>query len=99
MNPFTHLLIGWEIGCLATKVPRDRALITCASVAPDLDGLGILVDAGTRLLGYAPAHLYLTYHHSLFHGLFGAVIVAAVAFAFAQRRIATAVISFVAVHI
>jgi hypothetical protein len=40
----THLLVGWTLAEHTTKSPRDRALITWASVVPDLDGLGLLVD-------------------------------------------------------
>ena len=45
MHVVTHLLMGWTLAEHTTKSPRDRALITWASVAPDLDGLGLVVDA------------------------------------------------------
>jgi inner membrane protein len=99
VNPATHLLIGWEIGCRATTIPRDRALITAASLAPDLDGLGILIDGGTRLLALPTTHLYATYHHSLFHGILGALIVFATVAASAHRRVRTAVVSLLAFHL
>jgi hypothetical protein len=51
MHVVTHLLIGWTVAEHTTKSPRDRALVTWASVIPDLDGLGLLVDWTARALG------------------------------------------------
>jgi inner membrane protein len=99
MNLATHLLVGWEIGCRATTVPRDRSLIVCASLAPDLDGLGILVDGGTRLLGCPPTHVYAAFHHSLLHGVVGALIVSAGILACAEQRARTAAFGLLAFHI
>ena len=44
MNPATHLLVGWAVANTTALERRDRAIVTLAGIAPDIDGLGILVD-------------------------------------------------------
>ncbi len=44
MSPLTHLLASWIIAVKTTDNLRDRRLVTLAGVAPDLDGLGIIID-------------------------------------------------------
>ena len=44
MHVVTHLLVGWTVATHTAKSSRDRALITWASVVPDIDGLGLLAD-------------------------------------------------------
>jgi hypothetical protein len=99
MNPITHLLLGWELGSLMTPSPRERAAIAWASVAADADGFGALVDLGNRILGRPESMGYGTYHHVLFHGLFGAVLAAGVAAAVCRRRVLAATGAFLAVHV
>ena len=99
MNPITHLLLGWELGSLMTSSPRERAAIAWASVAADADGLGVLVDWGHRLLGRPETAWYGTYHHVLFHGLFGAVLAAGAAAAVCRGRLLAAAGAFLAVHL
>jgi hypothetical protein len=99
MNLVTHLLIGWELGRAVTSSPRERAAIAWAGVAADTDGLGILVDAGNRVLGHPETAWFGTYHHFLFHGLFGAVLAAGVAMAVCRRRVMAAAGAFVAFHV
>jgi hypothetical protein len=43
MSPITHLLASWIVAAKTTDNLRDRRLVTLAGVAPDLDGLGIIV--------------------------------------------------------
>jgi len=45
VSPLTHLLASWIVAAKTTDNLRDRRLVTLAGVAPDLDGLGIFVDA------------------------------------------------------
>ena len=64
MSPVTHFLSGWIFANCIKLNPKDRALVTLASVAPDLDGLGIIPELLTR----NPAHplpWFSLYHHSL----------------------------------
>lgn len=98
MHVVTHLLIGWTIAEHATKSPRDRALITWASVAPDLDGLGLVVDAVANQFG-GTMQWYDRFHHLLLHGLPGALL-CTVLFAFlANERWRTACLVFFSYHL
>ena len=88
MNPIVHAELSW---LLAQGLPsrRDRALVTIAGLAPDVDGLSLLggVDA------------YARWHHLLFHGALGAAVTAAACAAFARRRGAVAALALVAFHL
>lgn len=79
-------MIGWQVGDAVSSSPRDRALIAWAGLAPDLDGLGLLVDVGNRLLGRPETFVYADHHHVLFHGLFGAAVTASACVALATSR-------------
>jgi hypothetical protein len=71
MSPETHLLGSWLIAAKTTNNLRDCRLVTLAGFVPDLDGLGLMVDAIS-----GRTMLYHQYHHMLFHGAFGALLVA-----------------------
>lgn len=96
MSPVTHGLFGWVLAQtpgIATR--RDRALITIASLAPDVDGLGIVVQLATA---HAPRPLewFSEYHHRLAHNLTAALVCAVVFALLAQRRFLVAGLAFVA---
>jgi inner membrane protein len=97
MSPVTHFLTGWILANSASLNRRERALVTFASVVPDIDGLGIVADYFTRNSKH-PLELFSTYHHSL-HSLAFAIVVAAVSFAFATQRWKTAGLAFLSFHI
>lgn len=99
MNPITHLLASWSIAEVAGLEERDRAVVSWAGLAPDLDGLGIVVDSAARLLGFSDPALYGRFHHVLLHGLFGALLLPALGLAFARRRLAAFLWAFAAVHV
>ncbi len=44
MNPIEHLLIGWTFAQVMPLDRRDRAIVTIASVVPDIDGFGALPE-------------------------------------------------------
>jgi inner membrane protein len=98
MNPVTHFLTGWAI---ANTVPslqrRDRALITLASVVPDIDGLGIVPELLTRHSAH-PLDWFSLYHHRL-HNLAFAIVVTAVALVLANRTWLTCAMAFTSFHI
>jgi hypothetical protein len=89
MSPVTHFFAGWVFAC-ASPVPltrREKALVVAASVAPDLDGLGIIPELLTRHSSH-PLLWFSEYHHSL-HTLAFAVVCTGAAFLLAgplQRR-------------
>lgn len=51
MNPETHLLASWVIGAKATDNERDCRLVALAGILPDVDGLGLIVDAANLAFG------------------------------------------------
>jgi hypothetical protein len=99
MSPITHFLAGWSI--LETVLPdkRDKALVVLAGVAPDLDGLGIVVDFTTRALALPETNYYQAFHRLYGHGLAAALGFAALAFILARQRRLTAVLAFASVHL
>lgn len=98
MHVATHLLIGWTLAEHTTKSPRDRALITWASVVPDLDGLGLLVDALVQQFG-GTMQWYDRFHHYLLHGLPGALLCTGLFVCFASERIRAACLILVSYHL
>ena len=101
MSPITHFLVGWTALERALPSRRGKALVALAGVAPDLDGLGIVVDFATRTLGLPETDYYQAYHRIYGHGLAAALVIAAVCAALATRgqRAWVALWAFVAVHL
>lgn len=99
MSPITHFMVTWVAFERYVPETSDKALVCLAGVAPDVDGIGIVVDFTTRRLGLPETNLYQDYHHLLAHGLLGAVIISGVAAAFASRRVLVGVLAFLAVHL
>jgi inner membrane protein len=98
VNPITHALSGW---CLAELMPsathRDRAAITLAAIVPDLDGIGIVAELLTRNSA-DPLLWYTDYHHVLGHNLLFACGATVLALLW-TKRVSTAALVFVAVHL
>src|SRR5258708_25544915 len=97
MSPVTHFLTGWVFATCAKLGPRDRAIVTLASVAPDLDGLGIIPELLTRNSAH-PLLWFSLYHHAL-HTLAFGLVIAAVAFALAMQRWKTGLLALVSFHL
>jgi inner membrane protein len=87
MSPITHLLASWVVATKTTDNPRVCRLVALAGLAPDLDGLGLVVDMVRNAIYHTDSYdLYQTYHHSLLHGFPGALLVAGLMAALARRR-------------
>jgi hypothetical protein len=100
MSPITHLFASWLIAAKATDNLRDRRLVALSGLAPDLDGLGIVADFTRHALrGGDDYFFYQKYHHTLLHGIFGAVLIAVVLGCFAERRWRVMLWCFVAAHL
>lgn len=99
MSPITHFMVGWVALERLQVSHRDRALAVCAGLAPDLDGLGIVVDFATRMLGLPETDYYQSIHRLYGHGLPAAILVALIAAAFANDRLRVAWWAFIAVHL
>ena len=97
MSPVTHFLTGWVFANCFKLERRERALVTVASVAPDIDGLGIIPELLTRNSSH-PLLWFSLYHHSL-HNLAFALIVAAIAFVLATQRWKTGFLALVSFHL
>jgi inner membrane protein len=97
MSPVTHFLSGWVFANCFRLDSRERALVTLASVVPDVDGLGIIPELLTRNSTH-PLLWFSLYHHRL-HNLAFAVLVAAVAFALATQKWKTGLLAFLSFHL
>ena len=82
MSPVTHLLLGWLIAESAPLARRERAVVAIAGIAPDVDGLGLLIDLVTKRTAHATDY-WSEWHHVIGHNLPAAVLMAGVAAAVA----------------
>ena len=99
MSPITHFLMGWAVGnCAPSLTKRERAMVTWASVVPDLDGLGIVPERLTQNSSH-PLTWWSDYHHVLGHNLGFALIVGATATIFAKQRMKTTLLVLASFHL
>ena len=82
---------------LAKLDRKDRAIVTLACVAPDIDGLGIIPELLTRNSSH-PLMWFTLYHHSL-HTLAFALVVAVVSFVLASQRWKAAELALLSFHL
>jgi inner membrane protein len=99
MSPITHFLASWTIAESCTQNRRERFWICLAGLAPDLDGLGLAVDVFNDLFGRGVSQWYAVYHHFLFHGLFGALVIVATARAVGVSRFKGLLLVFLSFHL
>ena len=87
MSPITHFVMGWvAANATPTLTKRERALVTWASVIPDLDGLGIVAEWATRNSQH-PLNWWSDYHHILGHNIGLALLVSAVGALLAKQKL------------
>src|SRR4051812_28095386 len=99
MSPITHFLMGWAVANSAPSLTkRERAMVTCASVVPDVDGLGIIAERLTQNSVH-PLNWWSDYHHVLGHNLGFALVVSVLAAVFASQKIKTTVLVFFSFHL
>lgn len=99
LSPITHFFIGWAVANSVRSLDkRERALVTWASVVPDLDGLGIVADRLTRNSAH-PLNLWGEYHHTLCHNLGFAIVVAVMAAVLARQKLKTTILVFISFHL
>jgi LexA-binding, inner membrane-associated putative hydrolase len=98
MNPITHFLIGWGVATSCELDRRERALITVAAIIPDFDGLGIVAEKIT-LDWDKPLLWWTEYHHLLGHNLTFALVYSLAAFMLAKRKMKTALLVFLSLHL
>ena len=99
MSPITHFFMGWAVANSAPSLgKRDRALVTWASVVPDVDGLGIIADRLTRNSSH-PLNWWGDYHHTLGHNLGFVIVVVAIAAIFATQRVKVTLLVLLSFHL
>jgi hypothetical protein len=94
----THLLAGSALAEQTKLEKRDKALIAWASVAPDLDGIGLPVDWAVRAAG-GTSDLYETYHHVAAHGLPAAALCTLALLPFLKNKRLGALFVFLSYHL
>ena len=98
MNPITHALIGWTAAQRICTTRRDTAIVTLASIIPDFDGVGGVVDlitSGSR----NPTTFYSDYHHVFGHNITADVIFSILAAIFSREKIKTGVFALLIYHL
>jgi len=85
MNIITHALAGWGLATMLPGLSRqEKTWIVAASVAPDLDGLGLLADVTTAKTD-SPLFWWSEYHHLVAHNLLFALLLSLAAAAFTWK--------------
>jgi len=99
MSPITHFFMGWAVANSAPSLTkRERAIVTWASVVPDLDGLGIIAERMTQNSSH-PLAWWTDYHHVLGHNIGFAVVVAVIATILGEQKAKTTLLAFVSFHL
>jgi len=95
MTPGAHLLISWLSTVEILKNRRERTLVALAGVAPDADGLGIIIDKVSGSTDY-----YFRFHHYLGHSMVFAFVFATIASLLAKsQKLTVWLLSFTLVHV
>lgn len=89
------MLFSWLSGVNIFKNRRERSLVAIAGVAPDLDGLGFIIDKVSGTTNY-----FFQYHHYLGHSIFSAIVIASIASVIARsQRVKVWGVAFFVVHL
>jgi membrane-bound metal-dependent hydrolase YbcI (DUF457 family) len=99
MSPITHFLMGWAVANSAPSLnQRERAIVTWASVVPDLDGFGIIAERLTQHSTH-PLTWWSDYHHELGHNIGFAMVVSVLAAIFGKQKFKTTALVFLSFHL
>jgi hypothetical protein len=99
MSPITHFFMGWVVAnSVPTLTKRERAIVTWASVVPDIDGLGIIPEKLTQNSNH-PLNWWSNYHHVLGHNIGFALVVTVIAAALATHKIKTGLLALFSFHL
>jgi len=99
MNPVTHFFVGWSALEKFQVSHRDRALVVLAGLAPDLDGLGIVIDFVTRNTGLPDTGYYQAFHRMYGHGLPAAIVFSIIVALLADSKLRAGIFAFISVHL
>ena len=98
MSPVTHFLIGWSVANACNLKRKERIFVTFASIAPDIDGAGLILD----FLGTPQAQSlewWNKYHHLLGHNIGFGIFLAITAFALSSKRWLVSFLVLVSFHL
>ena len=99
MSPVTHFLTGWIAANASTHLDRrSRGIIAFASVAPDLDGIGMIPEMLTAGSEH-PLLWYSAYHHVVCHNLAFGLILVMLGWMIGTRRWLTAMLVLLSFHL
>ena len=99
MSPITHFFMGWIVAASVPSLTKqERAMVTWAGVAPDLDGMGIIAERLTQNSVH-PLNWWSDYHHVLGHNMGFAIATTVVVIIFARRKFGTALLAFFSFHL
>ena len=99
MSPITHFFMGWAVAnSIPSLTQRERAIVTWASVVPDIDGLGIVAEKLTQNSQH-PLNWWSEYHHVLGHNVGFAIVVGVLAAIFAEHRVKVALLALFSFHL
>jgi len=94
----THFLVSWGVANSTALERRDRAIVTLAGVAPDLDGLGAIPELLTRNWAH-PLDWFSRYHHVLGHNVGFALVVTGASYLLSTKRWKTAALACATFHL
>jgi hypothetical protein len=91
--------MGWAVANSAPSLNRrERAMVTFASVIPDVDGLGLIAEKLTQNSRH-PLNWWSDYHHVLGHNLCFGIAVTIAAAIFARQRMKVAFLVLLSFHL
>lgn len=99
MNIITHFLFSWSVAEITKIKKREKELLTIGGTLPDLDGFGIVPDLISRMFKLPDPAFFGTYHHNLFHGIFGAILISSFLTFFSKTKIKTFFLLFLIIHL
>jgi len=87
-------MISWLGGRSIFEKRKNRITVSVAGIAPDIDGVGLLIDTGLRIFNMQ-TNYWGAWHHNL-HSLPFCIVVSIVAAAFVKgQRVLTFVVAFI----
>lgn len=98
MSPITHFLVGWSAATCGNLRLRERALVTIAGIAPDIDGAGLIFGIFSSEKD-APLKWWGEYHHVLGHNIGFGLLLAFAAFAMSTKRWLVSLLAMVSFHL
>lgn len=97
MAPMTHLLFGWAVAQSADE-KRDRLWITMAGLAPDADGVGLIIDFFTKN-NPSPTNYWGAWHHVLGHNLGWCLLFLVIASIWTNNKLKAGLLILLSFHI